>query len=188
MGRSSLSKTQRGFTLIELMVVVAIIGLMTAAIAVNTSAARVQSRDAKRKTDAANIAATLEVYYSEKRQYPGAALLPDGTANPAPITSLAGSWDKLKAAVYPTYVSSWPVDPMGTDGTFGTGYVYQTNPTGLPTGMASGSLFIIDVPLEEKTESDVSTTTNCADPSNILYYTTGIVQCDGVYHYRISSR
>ena len=184
MGRSSLSKTQRGFTLIELMVVVAIIGLMTAAIAVNTSAARVQSRDAKRKTDAANVAAALEVYYSEKRVYPD-------------IETFSDSWKKLQdwstdsgaTKFFPIYISSWPSDPLGTDGSFGQGYVYQVNPTGFPNGASSASLFAIDVPLEEKSDSDAidPALVSCSDPTNIHFFVTGVISCSG-YHYRISSR
>ena len=166
----------RGFTLIELLVVVSIIGMMTAAIMVNTNAARSQSRDAKRQADANLVAGSLEVYYSEQRSYPL-------------ITTPTGSWDLLKKTLWPTYISSWPKDPSNkTDG-----YIYQTNlaipATGSTPAVAAGLLFAVDVTLEEKNDTNVNNSIECNTPTNYNYYASGICKdSTGSYHYRVSSR
>lgn len=63
-------KIKRGFTLVELLVVVTIIVLLTATAVVTYSTFLKQSRDAKRKSDLGEIAAALEMYRSNNDTYP----------------------------------------------------------------------------------------------------------------------
>jgi len=61
----------RGFTLIEMLVVVAIIGLLSSTILIGLGNARGKARDARRISDLRQIQTGLENYYSENRQtYP----------------------------------------------------------------------------------------------------------------------
>src|SRR5690606_193691 len=60
----------RGFTLVELLVVIAIIGILAATIGMNYAATKKTARDAKRKADMENIAAAIELYYSQFKCYP----------------------------------------------------------------------------------------------------------------------
>ncbi len=53
---------KNAFTMIELLVVVAIIGILIAAIVVAFVSARQKSRDARRKTDLKNIQVSLQLY------------------------------------------------------------------------------------------------------------------------------
>lgn len=54
----------KGFTLIEILVVITIIGLISAGISASYSQFLKQSRDARRKTDVENVRAALEMYRS----------------------------------------------------------------------------------------------------------------------------
>ena len=63
-------KKSAGFTLIEILVVVTIIGLLTLTAVVTYGAFLKQSRSAKRKTDRGQVAAALEMYRSNSDTYP----------------------------------------------------------------------------------------------------------------------
>jgi prepilin-type N-terminal cleavage/methylation domain-containing protein len=64
--------SQLGFTLIELMVVVAIIGILMAAGLVAFRNAQVSSRDAARQSDISAISKAAEQYYNATNAYPTA--------------------------------------------------------------------------------------------------------------------
>ena len=65
----------RAFTLVEVMVVVAVLSIMTAIGVFGFSQYNVRATDAQRKTVAANIKAGLERYYSINNEYPSAQAL-----------------------------------------------------------------------------------------------------------------
>lgn len=66
----SMRTSQRGFTLIELMVVIALIGLFASIILASLGTARAKGRDAKRLSDIKNIQIALQLYYGAHGQYP----------------------------------------------------------------------------------------------------------------------
>lgn len=61
---------KKGFTLIEMLVVISIIGVLTTLVAANINSARSRARDAERKSDIKNITTALRVYYNDKNRYP----------------------------------------------------------------------------------------------------------------------
>lgn len=64
-------KENAGFTLIEMLVVVAIIGLLSSTVLVGLGDARTRARDARRISDMRQIHSGLENYYTEHKQsYP----------------------------------------------------------------------------------------------------------------------
>jgi prepilin-type N-terminal cleavage/methylation domain-containing protein len=65
-------KTKRGFTLMELLVVVSIIGMLATIVLSSLSTARSRSRDAVRLSDVKQIQNALEMYYLDKGHYPPA--------------------------------------------------------------------------------------------------------------------
>ncbi|HYD34829.1 MAG TPA: prepilin-type N-terminal cleavage/methylation domain-containing protein [Vitreimonas sp.] len=61
---------QAGFTLMEIMIVMVIIGVLSTIGVGSYRSTQQKSRDARRKSDLKNIASALEVYYNDKSKYP----------------------------------------------------------------------------------------------------------------------
>lgn len=59
-----------GFTLIELMVVIAILGVLSAMISGNFLTSLKKGHDARRKGDLEQVQRALELYYEDKKAYP----------------------------------------------------------------------------------------------------------------------
>lgn len=81
------TRLARGFTLVELMIVVAIITLLTALIMVDFVQTRGSARDGKRISDLAQIQLTLEQYFDRCGQYPTTLTL--GANNGCPTSPTA---------------------------------------------------------------------------------------------------
>jgi general secretion pathway protein G len=64
------SSKSRGFTLVELLVVMAIISILVTLIASGFRTAQMRGRDAQRKADLKNIANSLELFLSDYGKYP----------------------------------------------------------------------------------------------------------------------
>jgi len=101
---------KKGFTLIELMVVVLIVGLLSGLVIVNVNNSRIAARDAKRMADIGSVAAALASYYADNRVYP------NGDYS-AMTTTLKNN----------SNISLTPADPIN-DATYY--YDYQTYPSG----------------------------------------------------------
>lgn len=71
-----------GFTLIEILIVVAIIGVLTALLIPNFLNIRMRARDAQLKSKMGQFKTALRAYYNDNRQYPDTG----GTHNAIAIT------------------------------------------------------------------------------------------------------
>lgn len=67
-------KLQAGFTIIELLIVIAIIGILATLVLTNFQGAQAKGRDTVRKNDINSIYQKLEEYYNENGGYPDATL------------------------------------------------------------------------------------------------------------------
>jgi len=68
-----MSSSNKGFSLIELLVVLGIMAVLTGLIAFNFNAARSRSRDLQRKNDLKELRTALELYKNDNQQYPSSA-------------------------------------------------------------------------------------------------------------------
>ncbi|MBV8639363.1 MAG: prepilin-type N-terminal cleavage/methylation domain-containing protein [Candidatus Eremiobacteraeota bacterium] len=107
---------ERGFTLIEMMIVVAIIAILVAILVPNFMKARAQAQTAACEANLKEIATALELYQTDHQQYPNVTAATNVTSTEPNIGP---------------YLRQTPIDPVAPSGN----YTYQvTNPD---TGTAS---------------------------------------------------
>lgn len=102
-----------GFTLIELMVVIAIIAILTAIVLISFSGARDSSKMAKRYSDLGQIKIALEVYHNAKGKYPivsGWGTECSAPSGLATVTTVATANDVIPGLA-PVYLPGIPSDP-----------------------------------------------------------------------------
>src|SRR3989344_8676386 len=71
LNRYNATTNKKGFTLIELMVVMAILGILAGMIGMISGSARQKGRDARRKADLNQMAKAMEFYFNDNASYPG---------------------------------------------------------------------------------------------------------------------
>lgn len=64
------TRKKRGFTLIEMIVVIAIIGILSTLILISVSSVRKNSIDTRRKSNLENVRGAINTYYSVKGTWP----------------------------------------------------------------------------------------------------------------------
>lgn len=97
-------KSQKGFTLIEILIVIAIIGILSSLIVVTINQARFKARDAVRIENARQIGLAMELYIDANETYP----VFDADSCSASVSDCPG--------IYPVAVGNYlqpiPADPV----------------------------------------------------------------------------
>lgn len=75
----SLKKRNQGFTIIELLIVIVVIGILALLVITTYSGIQAKSRNAQRQSDIKNLQTALEGYFQDKGYYPTRANLNDST-------------------------------------------------------------------------------------------------------------
>ena len=117
-------RMRKGFTLIEILIVVAIIAILASIVLVGLGPTQQAGRDARRLSDLRQVQNGLELYFSKCGYYPGAAVA--GSCSGTPFGQIS-TWVALKASLTGSGigVSTMPADPSA-----GHTYYYGTTATG----------------------------------------------------------
>ncbi len=137
-----IKRNEKGFTLVELLVVISIIGLLSTLAVVALGSARERARDAKRIADVKQIQTALELFYNDNNAYPEeptAITLGEGT-DPVTLTS-----DGFIAGGSEVYMQTVPAPPYPDDEDYsyissdGTTYTITFKLEGPAAGFSDGA-------------------------------------------------
>ena len=124
------ARKRKGFTLLELLIVIVIIGILLVLVLPNLINGPIRARDVKRKQDLNAISSGLEQYYNDNQAYPLA------------LTSLTGS---------ATYLKEVPKDPKTK-----ADYTYTPSDT---NGNAIYTSFVLQATLENTDDKEIKSGT-----------------------------
>lgn len=147
---------QTGFTLVELLVVISIIGILSSFAGVSLNSARNKARDALRKADMAQLRTAINLYYDANGKYPVCGVWDDNSPDfGAAVQAGADCYNtilssSLTAAAKP-YLDKLPRDPKNPTNSpvAEMTYVYRY------VGKTDGSQYALVYRLEENTDLQV---------------------------------
>lgn len=122
---------KQGFTLVELLVVITIIGILVAGVTVNFSGGQAQARDAQRQTELRELEIAIESYRRENRRYPEGCNGADAWSGQPGTSAVCSCAGELQSTAYicglmPQFLNEIPVDTRAPTGSIG-GFMYITN-------------------------------------------------------------
>lgn len=135
----SRARKQRGFTLIEIMVVMVILGLLVAVVAPNILGRGEEARIGVAKTQLRNVNNALDLYKLDNFNYPSTEQGLDALVNEPSGSPAAKNWNK------DGYLPNVPVDPWGNEyqyvspGSEGPFDLYSFGPDGKEGGSDEGA-------------------------------------------------
>lgn len=110
---TTMSNKKNGFTMIELLVVIVILGILSALGLGSFTAAQQKSRDSRRKSDLKAIGVALETYYNDYGNYPldgGGTGNIYGCSDGLSVCTQGSLWGHSNGT---TYMVILPTDPSG---------------------------------------------------------------------------
>ena len=110
-----MKRLKPGFSILELLIVLVVVGILAAAAVYSLSITRASNRDAKRISDVSVIHAAITQYWLQQASYP--------TSNPVDLGRPGAGADKLTSSGFvsadsnsvPVYLSSIPVAPSANE-------------------------------------------------------------------------
>ena len=121
----SLNKKSRGFTIVELLIVIVVIGILAALVIVTYNGIQQKARDTERKTDIKALQGHLEAYWADNAKYPTLTDVNDATFR-------SNNFKGLDAAAYadPKNPGSQQLCGTATSSCYG----YAVTPAGCDNG------------------------------------------------------
>ena len=176
-------KEQKGFTIVELLIVVVVIGILAAITLIAYNGIQIRARDGIRKQDVATISKALELYYTDNGYYP----LSSGSTsiNGSWSTTADSSWSNLANLLKP-HIGTLPRDPISKQmgaGAFpwndpqGYDYSYYSAP-GYCVNSTTAQAYILVLTFEGSAQSN-SLEGNCSYQPGSLYSASNIRRSQG---------
>lgn len=154
--------TQKGFTLVELAIVIIVIGILAAITVVSYNGSQGRARDAARQTAIKEIRSALESYRAETGAYPDEAT---SGAWEYSYTTPATFLDELKP-----YMGVVPVDPVNDTSNFIYYHRYEAGTSGWGVTCPSnrGAYYVLGVfGLDTVSGTSISSTWNCENGATV---------------------
>ncbi len=116
---------RKGFTFIELLVAISIVGVLMTIVVAGASATRKSARVAQRVSDMKKVQSALDLYYANNKSYPSTG----GSASWHSTCSTWGSYTSSNVipGLVPDYLSIMPNDPQTATGSNYNCYLYTSN-------------------------------------------------------------
>lgn len=140
---------RNGFTLIELLVAISIISILTALLTANFIGARQRGRDGQRKANLYQLQSALELYRSDKGEYPT-------------TTSLSACGGSLTSDVDVVYMQKIPCDP-----TTSQAYAYTASPANCDNVTTNCTSYTLFACLENEADSEIDTDPNACASADV---------------------
>lgn len=138
---------KKGFTLIEILVVCAIIAILAGAVVAATGPSRAKARDSRRLSDMTQIRTVLESYFAEQ---------PRTNASYPAQTTLEAFNSSVVDALTPEHIAAMPADPNSV-----TPYLYKT--------VDNGKGYCLAAQLEVTNSVSIPHDTTCGAPTDYNY-------------------
>lgn len=121
----SLAKRNKGFTIVELLIVIVVIGILATLVIVTFTGIQQKGRNTQRKTDINALQSHVEAYYAETGYYPTLANINDATfrsdnmkgLDPATLVDPKGTATTLNGGGSSANQYGYTVGPVGCDNT-----------------------------------------------------------------------
>ena len=119
----SFKKKTSGFTIVELLIVIVVIGILAALVIVTYNGIQQKARDTERKTDIKAVQGQLEAYWANNAKYPTLANLNDATfrnanmkgLDPAALADPKNAGSQAACAATAANCYGYAVTPAGCD-------------------------------------------------------------------------